>query len=393
MAHKPFLGKERIGRITIERYQDRYIRLRWTLQGKTYSINIGNDSRETIKAARAKAQLIDSDITFNQFDTTLRRYGKESKSTILSIVPSDAAKSEISLKELWSKFLDDKLPHIKKRTADEYNNFTRLLDKLEKSNKSGLSYDGLQVKQNLLSITTVDQTKRMLTYLSAVCNWGIKHGLIHKNPFLGLASELPKRKSDDNPNPDAFTEAEMEAVINAFRNDSRPGMNYRHYAPIVEFWFLTGCRPSEGIGLTWDCLNDDCSQVTFKGSIQTIRGRQQWSEGSKNNKIRTIAVSKRTQELLLSIRPEKYKPDGWVFPSPKGQAINYPNFQSKIWHLIVEPIKPNTTPYNCRDTFVTNQLCKGVSSAIVAKWCDTSTKMIDQKYADRLKLSQIRPLD
>jgi integrase len=128
-------------------------------------------------------------------------------------------------------------------------------------------------------------------------------------------------------------------------------MNYRHYAPIVEFWFFTGCRPSEAISLTWGNVSDDCSVVIFNGSIQTLRGVQVRSELSKNNKVRSLAVSLRVQELLKSRRPLDADPLSLVFPSLKGKAINYPNFLTKVWGKIVDPIKPNTTPYNCRDTF------------------------------------------
>lgn len=392
MATAPFTGKERIGRIAIERFRDKFLRLRWTLNGKTYSLTVGSDDRNTLRAARAKAQEIDSDITFGRFDPTLEKYGKQNKTTVLEVVTQQTRPS-ISLMDLWLKFYSDKAPHLKAKSDDEYRNFTKLLEKVENQFNSKLSFNGLETKQQLLGVTTVNQTKRMLTYLSAACNWGIKHKLIVENPFAGLAAELPKRQSDENPNPNAFSEDEMLAVIHAFKTDSRPGMDYSHYAPIVEFWFLTGCRPSEAIGLTWGCVNDDCSQVTYKGSVQIVRGKQQWSDKSKNNKTRTIAVSRQAQQLLLDIKPSDPKADDWAFPSPKRQAINYQNFQSKIWHKVVDSIKPDTTPYNARDTFITNQLLKGVSSAIVAKWCDTSTKMIDKRYADKLKLAQIRPVD
>ena len=104
--------------------------------------------------------------------------------------------------------------------------------------------------------------------------------------------------------------------------------------------------------------------------------------------MRSFAVSLRVQELLKSRRPLDVDPLSLVFPSPKRKAINYPNFLTKVWGKIVEPIKPNTTPYNCRDTFITHQLIKGVPSTVIAKWCDTSTGMIDKNYADKLKLSQ-----
>lgn len=386
MVQQLFTGKERVGRVTVERFKD-YIRLRWTLKGKTYCLNVGKDSRATITAARAKAGKINDDITEDRFDVTLERYGKQS-ATVLEVVRPTQPKEEISLRQLWDKFLADKMPTLKAKTQDEYRNFTKLLDKVD-----GLSYDALKTKQALLTVTTIDQTRRMLQYLSACCQWGIRHREIYDNPYDGLASELPKRKSVTHPMPDSFTEQERDAVIEAFKNDKRSGMNYRHYAPVVEFWFLTGCRPSEAIGLTWGKVSDDCSIVSFEGSIQTVRGVQIWSEKSKNNKSRTLAVSSRVQELLRSLRPETFNPNDWVFPSPKGKAINYPNFLSKIWHQIVDPIKPDTTPYNCRDTFITLQLLKGVPSAVIAKWCDTSTEMIDRNYADKLKISQLRPLD
>lgn len=391
MAQQFFTGKERVGSITVERFKD-WIRLRWTLNKKTYCLTIGKDSRDAVKAARAKAQAIDADITFDRFDPTLEKYGKHIAPTVLEVVTPQVTKS-ITIRELWDKFLADKLPHLKAKTQDEYVNFGRLLDKLEATGTEVPSFNALETKQALLKITTTDQTRRMLQYLSACCIWGIKHRLISDNPYLGLASDMPKRKSVLDPDPNAFSESERDAVIEAFKNDKRPGITYQHYAPIVEFWFFTGCRPSEAIGLTWSNVSDDCSRVTFNSSIQTVRGVQVRSQGSKNNKARSLAVSRRVQELLQSIRPGEVNPDTLVFPSPKGMAINYPNFLTKIWGKIVDPIKPDTTPYNCRDTFITHQLVKGVPSAVIAKWCDTSTGMIDKNYADKLKLSQLRPVD
>lgn len=394
MAFQAFTGRESIGAVQIERFRDS-IRLRWRSNGKRYSLTIGKDSKDAIKAARIRAEEINSDITFNRFDATLSKYGKN-KPTVLELIIPEAIPAirakEISLRNLWDKFLEDKLPHLKAKTQDEYRNFTRLLDKVEEKG-SAISFNALETKHALLSITTADQTRRMLQYFSACCGWGMKHRLIAENPYKGLASDMPKRSSITNPTPNAFTPEEREATIEAFKNDTRPGMNYPHYAPIVEFWFFTGCRPSEAIGLCWENVSLDCSQVVFDGSIQTINGVQIRSEGSKNNKVRSVAVSSRVQNLLLSIRPEDFNPKQFVFPSPTGRAINYPNFLSKIWHKVVDPIKSDTTPYNCRDTFITMQLLNGVPSAVIANWCDTSTGMIDRAYADKLKLSQLRPKD
>lgn len=389
MAQQVFSGKEKVGRITIERHRES-IRLRWMVEAKAYSLTIGTDCKETIKAARAKAQLIYSDILYERFDPTLEKYGKKQNVTLTVVQPK--AKPELSLRELWDKFIEDKSPHRKAKTVDEYNNFTRLLDKLQEISSDALSYDALKTKQHLLKVTTTDQTRRMLQYLSAACKWGVKHRLITDNPYEEVHKELPRRKSAVEPTPNAFSEEEMLAVIKAFKTDERPGMNYRSYAPLVEFWFYSGCRPSEAIGLHWKHVKEDCSVVNYQGSIQTVRGRPVWSDGSKNNKVRTVALSKQAQDLLLSIKKGNPDPESLVFPSPKGKAVNYPNFIFKIWHKLVDPIKPGTTPYCCRDTFITHQLMNGVAVSMIEYWCDTSAEMINRHYADRLKLLHIRPV-
>lgn len=57
MGELKFTGKEKIGRLNIKRFRDS-LRLRWTVQGKRYSLTIGKDSRDTLKAAIGKAQHI-----------------------------------------------------------------------------------------------------------------------------------------------------------------------------------------------------------------------------------------------------------------------------------------------------------------------------------------------
>jgi inosine/xanthosine triphosphate pyrophosphatase family protein len=82
-----------------------------------------------------------------------------------------------------------------------------------------------------------------------------------------------------------------------------------------------------------------------------------------------------------------------VFPSAKGKPINYNNFCNNAWNKLVDPIKPDTTPYSCRDTFITTQILKGVPESVIARWCDTSVEMIQQHYADFLKMLSLRPID
>lgn len=129
------------------------------------------------------------------------------------------------------------------------------------------------------------------------------------------------------------------------------GAGYDYYAPFVEFLFLTGCRPSEAIGLRWEDISENCDFIHFRCAITTSgTGKQTRVEGSKNNKTRRFPCSERLRELLLARRPEKPSHGDLVFPSPEGKAILYDNFCRRAWDKVVSPIKLDTTPYSCRDT-------------------------------------------
>lgn len=54
--------------------------------------------------ARAKAQTIDSEITFKRFDPTLQKYGK-SQLTVLEVVSVIQDSKKLTIKELWDKYL------------------------------------------------------------------------------------------------------------------------------------------------------------------------------------------------------------------------------------------------------------------------------------------------
>jgi integrase len=342
------------------------------------------DNPENRPIAEAKATQVNLDIFSGEFDITLNKYKPQ---THLALIETLKAKPEITLLELWDKYTAYKQTSLKPKTLEKYENIRKLLEKI----KVPLG-NSIEVKSHLEDITTTSRTKDVLMYLSAICKWGVKHGLCKENPYEGMSAEMPHHNYQDNPSPSSFTQEEMETVINSFKNDKRPGMNYKRYAAFVEFLFLTGCRPSEAVGLQWKHIKQNGSVVEFAGSIVQVKNQRVRVAKSKNNKVRTLAVSSRCQNLLQTIKPIECSPEDLIF-SVNNQPVNYRNFSRRAWSAIVDPIKPNTTPYNARDTFITLQLIKGIPSAVVANWCDTSVGMIDKNYADKLKLSALRPID
>ena len=154
---------------------------------------------------------------------------------------------------------------------------------------------------------------------------------------------------------------------------------------------MTGCRPNEAVGLRWKDIIDNFKKIRFDGGLVQLSGKLVRSKHSKTNQVREFPCNQELQELLRQIKPIDSKFDDLVFLSPTGKSINYSNFSKRAWTAIVDPIKPDTTPYCCRDTFITEQILKGVNPAIVARWCDTSTQTIEKHYFDILNVNHILP--
>lgn len=395
MYSKTLTGKNPKGTVTIIASNNR-LQLRFRYLGSRKYISLGlPDTSVNRKAAQRTANQIELDIASGNFDPTLTKYKPQlvAKTAAHKITPKATSKPA----ELWEAYTQYKASSLKETTKGYHISFLKLLQKI--GDVSVL--DALAVKAALEKVTTTHQTKRTLMQLNAACCWGVKHGLLDSNPYQGMANEMPKYRYQLEPKPNAFTEEERDRVIDAFKNHKGnwngrgyTGISYAHYTSFVAFLFLTGCRPSEAVGLQWKHISSDGSSIRFEGSVTTSgNGTPIRVEGSKNNKKRRFPCSERLQKLLLSIKPTSPNPENLVFPSPKGKFIIYNNFCHNAWKRVVPPIKPDTTPYSCRDTFITTQIIKGIPESVIAKWCDTSVDMIQKHYADFLKMLSLRPID
>ncbi|WP_416670425.1 Arm DNA-binding domain-containing protein [Egbenema bharatensis] len=380
--------KSKAGSIQVKVSNNR-LQLVFSFGGKRHYLSLGvADTPFNRKQAQDRAFEIQKDIEYGQFDPgNLEKY--KIGSSLITDEPVTSIASIPTVLTIWKGYFESKRRQLKPKTVEKYENFTRLFSKLGEIPIE----DAMQVKASLEEITTVDRVRDALTYLNAATQWACKRKIITSTPYVGMAGEMPKPRYITDPQPNAFSQEEMEKVLEAFRSDQRSGMNYQHYAPFVEFLFRVGCRPSEAIGLSWGNISTDCGTIHFTGSLVQVGNQRVRSEGSKNNRTRLISASHATQVLLFKIRPKKPAADLLVFPSINGDSINYRNFRRRAWISIVDPIKPNTTPYSCRDTFITLQLLKGVPTGVIAQWCDTSVAMIEHHYLDKLKIAQLRPVD
>jgi len=346
---------------------------------KRISLNM-EDSPDRNKYAWALARSIQADIDMNRFDSTLEKYGL-AKARFQAIAKMYEPKPEKPLLEIWDEYVKYKAVSLKTGTLVNYATMRNILVKCGEVNARKL-------RDKLLKATSQQWARKVLTHLSACYKWAVKHELATSNPYEGLNVDIPKSGYEVESKPNPFTEEEKQRIYQAFL-DSR---NYNHYGVFVNFLFLTGCRPSEAIGLQWKDINRDKGEIYFRGSITQSGGKMHRNTGSKNNKNRVFPINNKLAELfthvLLNSDLRGISDDDLVFHSPVNYKapINYGNFSNRAWKRIVNPIKPDTTPYCCRDTFITEQVNKGIPAATVAQWCDTSVRMIEKHYLGKSNL-------
>jgi integrase len=308
----------------------------------------------------AKVQL---DLYTGKFDPSLAKY-KQSQTA-----------RQLTIHQLWSKYVDYKRPNLKASTIHYYDRI--IGDKLAQIPHQ--ICDALDVRQWLIAHTSPAYTARCLNHLASACEWAIRHDQIDlpRNQYVGMAKEISKSpRSPVN----AFSIDERDSIIDAYFYSPK----FDYYYTFVYFLFLTGCRPSEAIGIQWGKIDLENKSIDFSGSIVRVNSQAIRVERSKTNRSRSFPINEELADLIDSIDGER-SPANLVFPSRKdySKPLEYTNFCHRAWEKVVFPIVGRkTTPYSCRDTFITHQIAQGIPIEVVAKWVDNSAPIIRDRYFD-----------
>lgn len=376
----------RSGKITVA-INDGRLRLRVPGEllpdNKTQFVALGlDDTPANQLIAEAKILQIRGDMLNGDFDETLDKYRLKPKPKVLKIA---------DIGQLWIEYLKYKQPTVKESHYDYLSNG---LGKLVKANPYQEIDDALAFREWLLENTTMGMTKRVLTYSNAAVEWGIKNRLVSGvvSPYSGMAGDLPPHAWELDGKPNALTLGEIDRVRAALAGHDN--INIENYAMFVDFLFLTGCRPSEAIGLRVCDVASDRSHILFNGAIVRVQGKAVRTTGSKNNKSRKFPVNRNLEKLLEEAIWDTFEPEQLVFTSINGKTIEYSYFCKEIWKPVVAPImNRDSTPYSCRHSFITHQLFRGVKPAKVCAWCDTSMAVIQKHYLDPAIALEVRPTD
>lgn len=322
------------------------------------------------QAADAKAQAIAADIAFERFDPTLEKY----KFSTFNIQREDIP----SLHDLWAKYKACKSKFLSTTTIQK--DFKRVENHIINLPTQKL-HDARKIRKYLIENLSTGTAKKILMELKACCKWALEEELISSNPFATLP---PIRGKSPKKPIHPFTREERDLIITAF--EEHPTWHY--YAPLVRFFFFTGCRTSEAVGLQWKHLNSDLTSITFSEAL--VQGGIR--KDTKTHTIRRFPINSQLRQLLLSLRPNNPTPDTPVFISPQGLPIDAHNFLNRAWRGVLQDLPITYRPqYNTRHSFISLCLESGVQVVQVASWVGNSPKTIWNHYAGLVSSAEVPP--
>ncbi|MBD2773319.1 tyrosine-type recombinase/integrase [Iningainema sp. BLCCT55] len=362
--------------------------------------------------AKEVASLIEKDILFGTFDPTLEKYKLE------NLAASKIQAEGLALKEKY-----------KPKLIDLYNDYcefrkTRLAETTYRRHYRGAFYrallecpqdieKALDIYNKLIEIRSKDTVRRVMGILAEVVDWAREHDKIPvevRNGYKSLQENiLPNNSCRKKPKqirclsiPDddyrAFTKEERDAIIEAFeKRGNQNGRSSKKWTNIIKFLFMTGCRHGELAALRWKDISPDCTRIKFQRSYDgEYKVEKDLKTASKGIKSRIFPCNENLQHFLMSIRPENYNLEDFVFQW-QGKPVIMKSIRN-IWSghedrsgknitksLIAELItsgklKQYLTPYATRHTFITLQLEAGVPIQNVAKWVGNSPATIIKHY-------------
>lgn len=368
-------GKASKGSVQIKSSNNR-LQLVFFFGGKRHYLSTGYpDTSQYHKLAKMKASEIEKDILYERFDPTLEKYKpKSALSTVTRVFPISTPKH--NLVEFWGKYVEWKRPQCAPSTMkNQYQAYSTYLERLPTHDLGRAN----EIRDHVLQTIPINSAKRFIVALNACCQWAVKSGFITENPFHGMAGEikLPKsEKSDDDINP--FSLVERDQIIKAFRNNRY----YNFYAPLVEFLFATGARPSEALALQWQHITSDLKFISFEQALTVSEKGLAVKQGLKTQEKRKFPCNAKVQAILRTIKLENVKPDDLLFPSPEGKYIDFHNFRNRAWKTVLEGLEiAYRKPYQTRHTFITLALENGLDAKDVARLVGNSPEIIYRRYA------------
>jgi integrase len=411
----------KINKVTISFEKSGSAKVRFSEKGITYSHGVGRLDDDVYKdriIGICKNIAIDLKMgRFNGDQWKLTYFGIDKDSKVISFPNTKTdvlppVKSELTLVDIWENYLLIKEDQLAYNTLNgSIKSVNRYLKYAQNTDSKCVYLENIDNFVNILKNKYADSTLRpILAFLNSACEIALKQGKITGNPVFLYLSNL--RSKQQKKIPESFTPEDVAKIIATFYNNPYPLKSSkktlkdgtkkqyyykgskeiaRFYAPLIEFRFLTGMRPSEAHALTWDNIKD-----ARKNGVIVVRERlscdgKNISEGTKNGiYARNFPINDTLAELIDRL-PRIPNDDNLVFPSRTGTSSKIlgtgNESPSMVFSQIIEGlyndglISKHLPYYNERHTFITEVAKSGkVNIATLATLVGNSPETIMKNY-------------
>lgn len=207
--------------------------------------------------------------------------------------------------------------------------------------------------------------KMAIVSLCAVFNWGVRNGIITKNPIKGI--ERPKSRSRSR---DFIVSADDHARILAAASPA-----VRDFIVCLE---ATGCRPGELAGAT--AADFDPAQGALIYHAERRRKEGEFShKAAGREKDRIIFFTGEALDVVRRLVAQH--PTGRLFRTPRGRHWTPENVEDHFQRLRNNLGLPKLNAYSYRHTFATRWLMEGGSIETLAEVMGNTPEVIRQHYA------------
>lgn len=355
-------------RVRLESVNNR-LRLRWSASGKRHSFSLGTADTKTNRLAAQKIILqIEADLESGIFVSA-----DQYKIAQISV----PVRPQLTVVQIFDKWLTYKATHVSKRTVDWYKDTQKNLaaffgerseTEIDKNAAMGFF---LWLKDQPLKPET---QQRRLESVAAAWKWAEEEKLVASNPWIKIPQLVDVPDIEDA---EPFTKEECAKICKTI-NKLRPCSDL---VPLVRFMLGCGTRPGETIGLRWADVTDNFCKVTIRS--QFTKGER---KAPKKNKIRKFRVSAEMQGMLQQqfLNAKSTAPEMLIFTN-NGKPIDLDHFREDVWKPALKKAEvAYRPPKNCRHTFVSTMLEAGVNPVLVAKITGHDTAVMFKNYAGLL---------
>lgn len=352
------------GRICV---QFSYCLQRYSLYG------LGDWNSHSDKAkAESLVRVIEADVLEKRFDTTLERYKQGL---------SRATKSLGTPIEMFAQWVES-LKVSEKTYNTHYAPVAALLVK-----GSTYSFACKPVLDYWEHLAPSSYNGR-IGYLRRFGKWLVDEGYLSLNPYRSLK---PRKGSPSVYNP--FTASEVALITAELYSRSKMVGAYYH------FLFLTGCRPSEALGLLWDKVNYIKETVTIDSALARSDSGSATAVGrvrkpTKTGDVRVFPLSVELERCLLTAydhNPLSTPLEGLVFCNSRGTCLDDTNLLERHWKPSLAKLGlPYRRPYFTRHTAASTVIENGGTLADAAKLLGHSDlRMVSSVYGHAVKPIQL----